>query len=125
MIRMFVADILIDAGYAVIEAGNAHAAIDIIEDERSLQAVVTDINMPGGADGIELARIIARSHPDIRVLVVSGRMRPATYALPDGVDFLGKPFSDQELLDSVAGILGRRSGRRRPADGGSDAPLSG
>lgn len=125
MIRMFVADILTDAGYAVIEAGSTDAAIDIIEDEANLKAVVTDINMPGGADGIELARRIARSHPDVRVLVVSGRMRPATYTLPEGSGFLGKPFSDQQLLDSMAGMLGRAPGRRRVPDGGNDAPMTG
>lgn len=105
LIRMIAAEFLCDAGYQVIEAAHAAEAIAVLERQAdSIRVLFTDVHMPGEMDGLALAHH-ARSHwPWIKVLVASGRARPAITELPEGSLFLEKPYSIGRVIDQVTAL---------------------
>jgi DNA-binding NtrC family response regulator len=89
-------------GYAVIEASNADEAVDSIRNRRHIDAVISDVRMPGSMDGVGLASWIMNNAPNIAVLLMSARRKPATMAdLPPETTFLRKPFQMPELLSAL------------------------
>ena len=76
LVRMFMADFLDEAGFKVFEAVGADEALTVLEARPDVQAVVTDIEMPGSMNGIELTHVIRDRWPGIGVVVTSGRQRP-------------------------------------------------
>jgi CheY-like chemotaxis protein len=102
-------------GYQVREADNAAAALHILHSEEHVDLLFTDVVMPGGMDGIELAQRAARLRPDIRILVTSGfpDVRCAErQKLASRFPLLGKPYRQEELaralrerLDEPAAVL--------------------
>ena len=101
LVRMFLADALDDAGYKVFEAVNADEAVTLLQARPDIQAVVTDIEMPGSMNGIGLARAIRERWPGIGLVVTSGRVRPGSDDLPADVAFLAKPY----LLETVITVI--------------------
>lgn len=94
MIRMDAAAIIEEAGFQALEAGNVAEAIGHLEDHADqVNLLFTDVQMPGGRDGFDLARETARRWPDIKILVASGARSPGPGELPEGAVFLNKPFS--------------------------------
>jgi two-component system, response regulator PdtaR len=103
---MFAADILADAGYAVIEAGTAEEALQLIATGTPLVAVMTDVEMPGQIDGLELARIIEAQWTTIAVVLVSGHRLPRSDELPTRALFLAKPYSADRLIETFNAAVG-------------------
>ncbi len=102
LIRMAVVDALNDAGFAVVEAGHAADALAILAREAdSVQALFTDIHMPGSMDGLELGHHVQSHWPWIAVLVASGKARPSPSDMPTGSRFVEKPYR----LSDVVGHL--------------------
>ena len=101
LVRMFMADFLDEAGFKVFEAVGADEALTVLEARPDVQAVVTDIEMPGSMNGIELTHVIRDRWPGIGVIVTSGRQRPGPDDLPDEVVFLAKPY----LPDTVITVI--------------------
>lgn len=78
LVRLVVADALVEAGCpTVLEAGDADEAVALLEAHPGIGAVITDIDMPGSADGLGLAGIVRSRWPRVPVLLTSGRIRPA------------------------------------------------
>lgn len=97
LIRMAVRATLENEGYSVKEAGNVEEAL--LELERGgVAAVLTDIEMPGPLNGLDLARMIRAVWPSIPLIVTSGRTLPLPGALPAHAFMLTKPFSTERLL---------------------------
>jgi len=107
-VRQAMADTLRDAGFDVVEAANAADAIRILERQRDLQVMITDIHMPGQINGYFLARKVRERWPYVEVLMVSGYAAPARRDLDVDCDFLFKPFGSAELVGHV-GVLARRA----------------
>ncbi len=63
LVRMVNADILMDAGYNVIDAANASDALELLDARPDVRLMVTDVRMPGELDGYGLSRIVARKYP--------------------------------------------------------------
>lgn len=82
-----------DAGFSVIEAGDATTALDHLTRHPQVTLLFTDIEMPGPMNGIELAQEALRRWPHISVVVCSGRVRPPEGALPERAHFISKPYS--------------------------------
>ena len=93
ILRMYAADLLVDAGFDVLEAGTAMDALAQLTDHPEVSLLLTDIQMPGPIDGFMLAHECARRWPHIAVIVCSGRVRPAAGTLPAGTRFVAKPYS--------------------------------
>ena len=72
LIRMPLADELIDSGFEVVEAESGDAAIAILDRGLPVRSVVTDVRMPGKNDGLALARWMARNLPSVPVVIVTG-----------------------------------------------------
>ncbi|WP_371422385.1 response regulator [Tardiphaga sp.] len=109
LVRTYVAEVLMDAGYRVFEACDALDALAILGERRDVHIVLTDIEMPGGMDGLELAGTIRSRWPEIVILVHSGRVRPAAHALPLGAGFIAKPYRADELLRELEELVERHS----------------
>jgi len=87
--------LLEESKFEVIQCEDAETASLAIK-VRHPSLLITDINLTGNVDGVELARLARQFHPDMRVLVISGN--PLMAALPDGVKFLSKPIYPVALL---------------------------
>jgi two-component system, response regulator PdtaR len=100
LLRTYVRELLEEAGYAVKEAANADDAIGLLEDD-GIIAVLTDIEMPGTLDGIDLAWMIRTRWPTLPVVVTSGKHLPKPADLPANTHIVTKPFSPERLLSVV------------------------
>jgi DNA-binding NtrC family response regulator len=97
--RAFVADLLKDEGLEVVECASAEAAeLVLASTGNELRALVTDVNLPGGMSGVELAQFAKRRFPALNVVMVSGRGSPY---IPHEARFLMKPYAPNDLLDAV------------------------
>jgi len=101
LIRSTTAEAIRDAGFEVVEAGNADQAIAILESRSDVQVVFTDIQMPGLMDGAKLAHAIRNRWPPVRIIATSGQVAVETLDLPAGTLLFPKPYSHW----SIAGTL--------------------
>jgi CheY-like chemotaxis protein len=85
-----------DAGYRVLEAGNADQALKFIESNAEVRLLFTDVSMPGLMSGSDLAHQVAARWPAIGIIVTSGRPRPEP--LPLGTQFHAKPYEPTNVL---------------------------
>jgi CheY-like chemotaxis protein len=106
LIRMLASEVLQDAGYNVIEAGTAVEALEVLDRVIDIQAVFTDVHMPGSPDGLGLARRIREMSPTCAIVVASGRYEPALEELAPGAMFLRKPYSVDAVVSAFDELLG-------------------
>ena len=66
-----------------------------------MTAVVTDVEMPGPLNGLDLAKQVRETRPGVAVLLVSGRKRPQPGNIPQEVEFLSKPYRTSTLITRV------------------------
>ena len=95
--RMYAASVAEDAGFRVIQAGNADEAILLLETRSDIRVVFTDIEMPGSMDGLKLAMAIRDRWPPIEVIVTSGRRLASAEQLPSRGRFFSKPYDGAEV----------------------------
>ena len=102
LIRMVLAEALLDDGFDVIEASHAREAITILEVEAArVHALFTDVHMPGDLDGVGLAHH-ARAHwPWLSLLVTSGRAYPKVSDMPEGTRFIPKPYDLRRVVRHI------------------------
>jgi CheY-like chemotaxis protein len=70
--------VLEEAGYEAIPAASADEAIAVLEHREDVDLVVTDINLPGGLNGLQLAALVRNRWPATNIIVVTATMRPET-----------------------------------------------
>lgn len=100
-IRELLGWMLGDAGHVVYEAANGAEALKFLRGEKSVDIVLSDINMPE-MDGVELCKLVRVEWPDLPVLLISGRPPPS------GVHaFIAKPFRWDVLSNAIAMLAGR------------------
>ena len=105
MIRMFGADMIADAGYTVIEAKNADEALRILEEAEDISLLFSDIDMPGSMDGLELAELVHKRWPDMRLLLTSGAHRLSNDDVPDDGRFLPKSYGPDAVVETIKDLL--------------------
>jgi CheY-like chemotaxis protein len=106
LILMDASDILQDAGFQPLEAMNVADAIEQLEGHHDeITLLFTDVQMPGGRDGFDLAREAAQRWPDVKILVASGNIQPKAGELPDGAIFIEKPFSAEIIHQRLLELL--------------------
>jgi CheY-like chemotaxis protein len=105
IVRLDAREILEGAGYVVTEAASADEAMPLLADGETTEAILTDINMPGSLDGLELARVVDGLIPEIAIIIMSGNQLPRREDLPLKATFVAKPFSASMLLQRVAEAL--------------------
>jgi CheY-like chemotaxis protein len=95
-IRMLVAEALIDAGYTVIEAPDGPAALRILESNARLDLLITDVGLPGGMNGRQVADAARACRPKLKVLFITGYAENAVIGqqrLENGMFVMTKPFA--------------------------------
>jgi DNA-binding NtrC family response regulator len=98
--RMIVEAALDDAKFVVFSAGDAEEAIAILERaDGYVDAVLTDVSVPGSMDGLDLATYVSRKWPSVGLLVTSG-VAPVK-AVPQGSRFIRKPYDLGHLMHEV------------------------
>jgi two-component system cell cycle sensor histidine kinase/response regulator CckA len=104
-VREITCSLLREHGYQTVSAHDEQRAISYIESGEPLDLVLTDITMPR-VDGIAFGRYVQSTRPDVGIVTMSGRYRPIE-AAPSlaGVSHLIKPFSTEQLLNSVSAAL--------------------
>ena len=76
-LRYVTAEYLEDCGFSVLQAANADEAVGLLQRNRDVGAVFSDIQMPGSMNGLGLAHWITETLPDVKVLLTSGQVLPA------------------------------------------------
>lgn len=117
ILRFTLAMELRQSGYRVREAANAAEAETILDTGAAVDLIVTDIEMPGGRDGLSLAKSIRARKPQIGVIVVSGTI-PDDSIVGVADAFFGKPYDVRRVISHVKALLERSVARRgRSAQG--------
>jgi CheY-like chemotaxis protein len=99
LVRLVIAQALLDEGFEVMEAEHADAALIVLESHaRRIHVLFTDIQMPGTMDGIALAHHTSKHWPWIGLLVTSARPHPDHTAFPEQSRFLAKPYQHRDVI---------------------------
>jgi CheY-like chemotaxis protein len=104
--RMNAVDIIQDAGFDVVEAGNADEAIAILETRPDIQVVFTDVLMPGSMDGLGLARHVRDKWPAMKIIATTGGFVIGDDQLPAGGMFLQKPYTSARIASAIRDFTG-------------------
>lgn len=104
LLLMNIADELSEAGFDVIESPNAsHALRQFSAHEIGL--MVTDVDMPGPMDGLELSSLVQERWPHVAIIVTSGKLAADQADLPPDVLFIPKPYAASELIRAINAAL--------------------
>ena len=104
----YTAQVLEDAGYAVRAAARADEAETILGTGEPFDLLITDIVMPG-RNGVELARALNRTRPEVKVLFTTGYTRHIAPDLLADSEILDKPYQRAALLHAVRHVLGAKA----------------
>jgi CheY-like chemotaxis protein len=106
LLRMRAVDMVEDAGYIPVEAVDADEAVAILESRSDIALMFTDIQMPGSMDGLKLAHTVHARWPPIKIMLVSGQLKPATNDIPANSRFYGKPLEAVEMIAEMRSMIG-------------------
>lgn len=97
LVRLYAVALIEDAGCAAMQAASAAEAITLLESHAEIDAIFTDIDLPGGMDGMGLAAVVRGRWPPIEVIVTSGHAQISEGQLPERGYFLPKPYTGAQL----------------------------
>ena len=106
ILRMRAVDIVEDAGFRPVEAVNADEAISILESRSDISLLFTDIQMPGSIDGLMLAHAVHSRWPAIKIILVSGQVKPSEAERPADSLFFGKPLGIEQMVTELRAMVG-------------------
>ncbi|TWB58593.1 PAS/PAC sensor hybrid histidine kinase [Nitrospirillum viridazoti] len=107
-VRLLVTEVLDELGYTTLEAMDGPEAVRILESDAAINLLVTDIGLPQGMNGRELADAARALRPGLTVLFITGYAENAVIGnerLPPGLHVQTKPFSMEALANRIKGIL--------------------
>jgi PAS domain S-box-containing protein len=108
MVRMLVTEVLTESGYQVLEAGDAPSAIKVIESNPDIALLITDVGLPGGMNGRQLADMVRIQRNELKILFITGYAENAAVSnghLDHGMEILTKPFAMASLIGKVRKII--------------------
>jgi PAS domain S-box-containing protein len=107
-IRMLIGELLAESGYAVIEAPDGPAGLKVLESNARIDLLITDVGLPGGMNGRQVADAARVSRPDLKVLFITGFAENAVVGkgrLEKGMFVATKPFKMDELAARIREII--------------------
>jgi CheY-like chemotaxis protein len=107
-VRTLAARYLSSLGYHVLEAGNGHDALELIRSGLAIDLLFTDLLMPGGLSGIDLAREARLLRPGLKVLLTSGNTDSARTGATPGATLprlISKPYRRENLARKIREVL--------------------
>jgi DNA-binding NtrC family response regulator len=100
--RLSTAAVFEDAGFTVIQADNANEAVAaLVAGASRIDALFTDIEMPGGMNGVFLAAHTREHWPWVSILMASGKAAPTGGAMPKGAHFFPKPYVADRIVAHI------------------------
>jgi PAS domain S-box-containing protein len=108
-VRQLAVRMLHGLGYRTVEACDGEKALETLDEEPRIALLFTDVVLPGGMNGIELAKKARRLYPDLKVLFTSGYPEDALARhgpLEDDIELLAKPYHRADLANKLHAILG-------------------
>ena len=115
-IRLLVLDVLQENGYRVLEAGDATSAMKILNAEGRIDLLVTDVGLPGGMNGRQIADAARAQRPGLKVLFITGYAENAALGhghLGPGMEVITKPFAMASLGNRIRDLIDRKVGTIR------------
>jgi len=106
-VRFLIRDVLEELSYKVIEVGEADAAIPVLQSDRSISLMISDVGLPG-MNGRQLAEIARERRPDLPILFVTGYVENAAIRagfLGTNMNMITKPFTLEKLADKISTML--------------------
>lgn len=107
-VRMLITDILEDLGYTAIEVGDSAAGLKVLQSDVRIDLLVTDVGLPGGMNGRQMADAGRASRPDLRVLFITGYAENALLGnghLAPGMAVLTKPFAMETMAARIRSMI--------------------
>jgi CheY-like chemotaxis protein len=106
LVRETLAEMLSGIGLDVLEAADSSEALEVLKKRaHQVSILVTDVRMPGGMDGLDLANIAQNSWPWIRVIVMSAHYETGPDRLPRNARYLSKPWQSHDMVESVRAAI--------------------
>jgi signal transduction histidine kinase/CheY-like chemotaxis protein len=108
-LRMIIADLLSDLGYTVLEAGDGRSGLKILEAGTLIDLLITDVGLPGGMNGRQLADAARERQPDLKVLFITGYAEEAAVGsslVESGMQVMTKPFGLEAFAARIQGMIG-------------------
>jgi CheY-like chemotaxis protein len=107
-VRMLVIDVLEDLGFTVLEAGDGAAGLRVLQSDTPVDLLVSDVGLPGGMNGRQLADAARTIRPDLKVLFITGYAENAIIGnsqLGPGMRVLTKPFVVETFASRVLEMI--------------------
>jgi CheY-like chemotaxis protein len=107
-VRMLVTDVLGELGYNAIEASNGPEGLAILESLMQVDLLITDVGLPKGMNGRQLADAARITRPDLKVLFITGYAENAVVGngqLDRGMHVMTKPFAMDDLADRIRTLI--------------------
>ncbi|RYY23407.1 MAG: PAS domain-containing sensor histidine kinase [Sphingomonadales bacterium] len=107
-IRMLIAEILGESGYSVIEAPDGPSGLRLLESKARIDLLITDVGLPGGMNGRQVADAARENRPNLKVLFITGYAENAVIGrgrLDNGMFLITKPFQVEKLARRVREII--------------------
>jgi CheY-like chemotaxis protein len=104
IIRLLIGDALREAGYTVVEAGNGADGLELLQASGRIDLLITDVGLPGGMNGRQLADAARVHRPALKVLFITGYAESAVLTgdqLQPGMQVMTKPFA----IDALSGLV--------------------
>ncbi|WP_432331939.1 PAS domain-containing protein [Agrobacterium rosae] len=112
LVRMIAAEQLQELGYTVLEADDGRSALEILNSDRVIDLLVTDVGLPNGINGRQLAEAARVSRPELAVLFITGYAESAVLNhgdLDHGMHVLTKPFQMDVFAEKIKHLVGALS----------------
>jgi CheY-like chemotaxis protein len=107
-VRMLVSDVLGDLGYVVIEAADGVSGLKVLRSDAKIDLLVTDVGLPGGMNGRQMADAARQVRPDLKALFITGYAENAVVGnglLEPWMQVLTKPFAIDALAARIQELL--------------------
>jgi len=105
-------EILREIGYQAVEARDGHAALALIEQDPTIELVLSDVVMPGGMSGLELARATRKLRPGLPVVLATGYTELEERVMDEDFTFIAKPYRREALVAALRAAFEREKARR-------------
>ncbi len=109
-VRQTVRQQLLDAGYTVLEADEASQAMQLLADIEEVMLLISDVVLPGEADGLALAKRARQQRPELDIILMSGYAVNQQEISQGGFALIKKPFTASELYRAIAAATQEASG---------------